>query len=88
MEDNTLLVYVSYPNVLFDHAINHGSIKFYFLSAQKVLNVLLQNNGKLNNFLKDLTISKEVRKQIIDEIFKGNIESIFLWFLYIIVAII
>ena len=78
MEDNTLLVYASYPNVLFDHAIKHGSIKSYFLSAQKVLDVLLQDNGKLNNFLKDLTISKEVRKQMIDKIFKGNIESFFL----------
>ena len=30
MEDNTLLVYASYPNVLFDNAIKHGSIKSYF----------------------------------------------------------
>ena len=85
MENNTLLVYTSYPKVLFDHAKKHNLIKEYFLNAQKVLNILLEDDGKLNNFLKDLTIEKADRKKIIEEIFKDHIQNFFLWFLYTIV---
>ena len=72
MENNTLLVYTSYPKVLFDHAKKHNLIKEYLLNAQKVLNILLEDDGKLNNFLKDLTIEKADRKKIIEYAYERN----------------
>lgn len=85
MESSSKLQYVSYSEVLFDYAVKADKVKFYFELCSKLLDVLKRDNDTLFMFLKNNSIDKNERKEVIDLIFKENADEFFVYFLYTVI---
>lgn len=75
----------SYPHVLFDSGIKNHNLKKLFTQAQRVLKTLSADNHYLYNFIKNNSIDKAKRKEVVSLVFKNKIDPTFLYFLWTII---
>ena len=79
------LVNSSYPRVLYEYANKENRVKEIHDQAQDVLNALNRDDKMLYEMLRNYNISKEMRKDIIDDVFKDHIDEYFILLLKTIV---
>ena len=79
------LVNSSYPRVLFEYATKANRVKEIHDQAQEVLAALIRDDKMLYEMLSNYNISKEMRKDIIDDVFKDHIDEYFILLLKTIV---
>lgn len=75
----------SYPHVLFDSGIKDHNLQKLYTQAQYVLEVLTADTNYLYNFLKNNSIDKSKRKEVVTLIFDKKIEKSFLYFIWTII---
>lgn len=85
MVNSSRLQYISYSQVLFDFANKNNKVKYYFKLCSKILMELIKDDCYLFNFLKNNSVDKQNRKNIINDIFKNKVDEYFLYFLYTII---
>lgn len=85
MENTRLKVNSSYSLVLFDHASRHKSIDKFFTQSKKFLIDLSDNDNLLYNFLVNLNISKEIRKDFLMKNLSKKYSKYFLYFIFTII---
>ena len=79
------LVNSSYPRVLFEYATKANRVKEIHDQAQEVLAALIRDDKMLYEMLRNYNVSKQMRKDIIDDVFKEHIDEYFLLLLKTIV---
>ena len=85
MDRDDLLINTSYPLVLFDYAIQHNQIDLFYQQVKKIIADLTLNNQELANFLSNVNLSKDERKQTLNEIYSNKIDTYIIYFLYSII---
>ena len=71
------LVNSSYSKVLHDYAVKNNKVEAIYRDAQFVLKTLTRDDNLLYETLRNYNLSKESRRDIIDDLFKKEIDQYF-----------
>ncbi|WEK82868.1 MAG: ATP synthase F1 subunit delta [Mycoplasma sp.] len=81
MQNDHLLVNTAYPLVLFEYVTKHNNLNTIFKQVETVLKDLKANEYELSNFLANVNVAKQERKEVLDEIYLNQIDQYLLNFL-------
>ncbi|GHU33075.1 hypothetical protein FACS1894166_07740 [Bacilli bacterium] len=70
----------SYALVLFNIAMKKDALQIYYDTIHELLHVF-NKHPELNDFLNDTAVSKETRKQLVNDLFQDKIDHSILYFL-------